>query len=389
MVLVHKPGLDDHDFDHLPDRRFPLAPLPELHPRPRGGRGPRRAVEGRGGGAQHVAHPRRGRRPARSSRRPRPRPGCPCDDPVRFGGEALWREIEAAVDALPWVVASDAAPARGRGMTFAHPASGPWSCRSATRSSSPARRTARGGGSRRSSPSCATTPTGPTGRWAWARATRTPYYGDTPETMAAVAPLLLDGAGAARGRRCAAGSDEARAALEAADGADGRRARPPRRRPSAPSTSRSTTSSASASGLPVRELLDMPRRAPADGLHAGDRRARSWSPSGRRRAADFPALKIKVGGPSDIATLEAVRACTRGPIRVDANTGWTLEGAARAAAGAGAPGRGAHRAAVPGPPPRPAARAPGALAAAHRGRRERGDDRGPGRARGRRRRAST
>ena len=36
--------------------------------------------------------------------------GLPCDDPVRFGGDALWREIEAAVDALPWV----ARPTDGR-----------------------------------------------------------------------------------------------------------------------------------------------------------------------------------------------------------------------------------------------------------------------------------
>ena len=40
------------------------------------------------------------------------------------------------------------------------------------------------------------------------------------------------------------------------------------------------------------------------------------------RAADFPALKIKLGGPKDLATLEAVRAVFAGPIRVDANTGW-------------------------------------------------------------------
>jgi L-Ala-D/L-Glu epimerase len=46
-----------------------------------------------------------------------------------------------------------------------------------------------------------------------------------------------------------------------------------------------------------------------------------------RRAADFPALKIKVGGVADIETLEAVRAVYGGPIRVDANTGWTPEGA--------------------------------------------------------------
>src|SRR5712671_3450413 len=41
------------------------------------------------------------------------------------------------------------------------------------------------------------------------------------------------------------------------------------------------------------------------------------------RAANFPALKIKVGGPADLATLEAVRAVFAGPIRVDANTGWS------------------------------------------------------------------
>ena len=45
------------------------------------------------------------------------------------------------------------------------------------------------------------------------------------------------------------------------------------------------------------------------------------------RAAAFPALKIKVGGPDDLATLEAVRAVYGGPIRVDANTAWTPEGA--------------------------------------------------------------
>jgi L-alanine-DL-glutamate epimerase-like enolase superfamily enzyme len=46
-----------------------------------------------------------------------------------------------------------------------------------------------------------------------------------------------------------------------------------------------------------------------------------------RRASDFPALKVKVGGASDLATLEAVRAVFGGPIRVDANTGWSLDGA--------------------------------------------------------------
>ena len=47
-----------------------------------------------------------------------------------------------------------------------------------------------------------------------------------------------------------------------------------------------------------------------------------------QRVSHFPALKIKVGGPSDIETLEAVRAVFGGPLRVDANTGWEPEQAA-------------------------------------------------------------
>ncbi|HET9680468.1 MAG TPA: DUF1611 domain-containing protein, partial [Candidatus Limnocylindrales bacterium] len=30
MVMVHKPGLREHDFDHLPDASFPIARLPEF-----------------------------------------------------------------------------------------------------------------------------------------------------------------------------------------------------------------------------------------------------------------------------------------------------------------------------------------------------------------------
>jgi L-alanine-DL-glutamate epimerase-like enolase superfamily enzyme len=41
-----------------------------------------------------------------------------------------------------------------------------------------------------------------------------------------------------------------------------------------------------------------------------------------KRAARFPALKVKVGGPADLATLEAVRSVYGGTLRVDANTGW-------------------------------------------------------------------
>ena len=40
--------------------------------------------------------------------------GLPCADPVRFGGDALWAEIAAAVEALPWVAANDARSDDGR-----------------------------------------------------------------------------------------------------------------------------------------------------------------------------------------------------------------------------------------------------------------------------------
>jgi L-alanine-DL-glutamate epimerase-like enolase superfamily enzyme len=40
-------------------------------------------------------------------------------------------------------------------------------------------------------------------------------------------------------------------------------------------------------------------------------------------AAQFPVLKVKVGLDSDEATIEAVRAATKKPLRVDANEGWT------------------------------------------------------------------
>ena len=88
------------------------------------------------------------------------------------------------------------------------------------------------------------------------------------------------------------------------------------------------------------------------------------------RAAAFPALKIKVGGTADLATLEAVRGVFAGPIRVDANTGWEPDDAAPAAAAPRAARRRAHRTALPGSAARSASMAPGALVAADRRRRE-------------------
>jgi L-alanine-DL-glutamate epimerase-like enolase superfamily enzyme len=81
-------------------------------------------------------------------------------------------------------------------------------------------------------------------------------------------------------------------------------------------------------GRPVYELLDLsPDIGPTDftvGIDEPDIVAARAA-----RHAHFPALKIKVGGPSDLETLEAVRRVFAGPIRVDANTGWTPDQGAR------------------------------------------------------------
>ena len=46
-----------------------------------------------------------------------------------------------------------------------------------------------------------------------------------------------------------------------------------------------------------------------------------------RRASEFRALKVKLGGPDDLARLYALRTLSEAPLRVDANEGWTLEAA--------------------------------------------------------------
>jgi L-Ala-D/L-Glu epimerase len=79
-------------------------------------------------------------------------------------------------------------------------------------------------------------------------------------------------------------------------------------------------------GLPVWRLLGLSPEAPPtsytigiDTVEGTHRRARA--------ARDFHALKIKVGGAEDLARVEAVRAESDVPLRVDANEGWTLESA--------------------------------------------------------------
>jgi L-Ala-D/L-Glu epimerase len=77
-------------------------------------------------------------------------------------------------------------------------------------------------------------------------------------------------------------------------------------------------------GIPVHELLGLPGESPPTDFTIGIDEPPVVAERARR-AADFPALKIKCGGPQDVATLRAVREVFDGPIRVDANTGWTRE----------------------------------------------------------------
>jgi L-alanine-DL-glutamate epimerase-like enolase superfamily enzyme len=142
------------------------------------------------------------------------------------------------------------------------------------------------------------------------------FYGDTVETMEAVVPLLLDAVGeldpapdglVAAGERMAAAIAHhggAKCALDIA----------------------LHDLAGKVSGRSIADLLDLHDPIPPTDFTLGlDEPAVVAERA--VRAARFPALKIKCGGPSDLATLEAVRAVYSGPIRVDANTGWRPEDA--------------------------------------------------------------
>jgi len=84
---------------------------------------------------------------------------------------------------------------------------------------------------------------------------------------------------------------------------------------------------AKALGLPIWELIGTSDQLPPTDYSLGIDDPATVAERAKR-VAHFPALKIKVGGPSDLETLEAVRAVFSGPLRVDANTGWQPEQAA-------------------------------------------------------------
>jgi uncharacterized NAD-dependent epimerase/dehydratase family protein len=102
MVMVHKAGLKEHDFTHLPDVSFPIARLPEfirLHEQVAGLVAPSRVVAI----ALNTSQVPDAAVARRAIAKVAAETGLPTDDPVRFGGTSLWAAIRQRVDALPWV----------------------------------------------------------------------------------------------------------------------------------------------------------------------------------------------------------------------------------------------------------------------------------------------
>jgi L-alanine-DL-glutamate epimerase-like enolase superfamily enzyme len=78
-------------------------------------------------------------------------------------------------------------------------------------------------------------------------------------------------------------------------------------------------------GVPVWRLLGLSREATPPTSYTIGMDTVAGTRDRVRRARAFRALKLKLGGPDDLVRLEAVRAESRAPLRVDANEGWTLE----------------------------------------------------------------
>jgi L-alanine-DL-glutamate epimerase-like enolase superfamily enzyme len=142
------------------------------------------------------------------------------------------------------------------------------------------------------------------------------FYGETVETMAAVLPLLLAAIG--EPDTTPAGLEAAGVAMDRAIAHHG--------------AAKCALDIAlhdlvgKITGRGVHDLLGLSADIPPTDFTLGIDEPAIVAERARK-AARFPALKIKVGGPDDLATLEAVRGVFDGPIRVDANTGWTRDGA--------------------------------------------------------------
>jgi uncharacterized NAD-dependent epimerase/dehydratase family protein len=102
MVLVHKPGLAEHDFDHLAGVSFPIAqlvPFIEMHERIAGMIAPSRVVAI----ALNTSRYPDGAAARGLIESIAEETGLPTDDVVRFGADGLWAAVRDAVNGLPWV----------------------------------------------------------------------------------------------------------------------------------------------------------------------------------------------------------------------------------------------------------------------------------------------
>jgi L-alanine-DL-glutamate epimerase-like enolase superfamily enzyme len=77
-------------------------------------------------------------------------------------------------------------------------------------------------------------------------------------------------------------------------------------------------------GVPVWRLLGLAPTGPPTSYTIGIDTVEGTADRARR-ARGFEVLKVKVGGPDDIARLEAARRASGARLRVDGNEGWTLE----------------------------------------------------------------
>jgi L-alanine-DL-glutamate epimerase-like enolase superfamily enzyme len=149
------------------------------------------------------------------------------------------------------------------------------------------------------------------------------FYGETPETMAAIAPLLLSTADS-----IVDDIDDVTRTRERLDRLGRTWATDIRWNGAAKCALDIALHDLAGKvlGVPVHQLIGLSSDIPPTDFTIGIDTP-SLVAERASRAADFPALKIKCGGPQDLETLRAVREVFSGPIRIDANTGWTRKDA--------------------------------------------------------------
>lgn len=102
MVMVHKPGVAEHDFDHLAEASFPIAelgPFIDLHERIAGLVAPSKVVAI----ALNTSLSATDEAAREVIDRIAAETGLPTDDPVRFGADRLWPAVRDRVNSLPWL----------------------------------------------------------------------------------------------------------------------------------------------------------------------------------------------------------------------------------------------------------------------------------------------